>query len=236
MLNSIEDETGDLPADLPRNVTPEVAAANADVQNIIAPRLTMLMEIANSFLLTIMNSIESVPYGIRWICKQIRSLTKVRPLSLPTSDATLKAVSRSQRKYPEATDYAICSLIGGFFFLRFINPAIVTPQAYMLIDSLPASAKHPRRTLTLVRSTLCVASTASRSSLTTIAAQIAKMLQNLANKPSYSKEAYMMSLQPFVDNNKTRMNQFLNALCEVPDFYDTLEVRPRFRLYEVEES
>ncbi|GAA5857887.1 hypothetical protein JCM5353_002893 [Sporobolomyces roseus] len=182
MINSIHDETGELPEDLPRNVTPEIAASNPDVQNIIAPRLTMLMEIANSFLLTIMDSIESVPYGIRWICKQIRSLTK--------------------RKYPEATDYAICSLIGGFFFLRFINPAIVTPQAYMLIDSLPASAKHPRRTLTL----------------------IAKMLQNLANKPSYSKEAYMMSLNPFVDTNKTRMNLFLNALCDVGDFYDSLEM------------
>ncbi|KAM0791795.1 hypothetical protein ACM66B_004058 [Microbotryomycetes sp. NB124-2] len=182
MLNSIQDETGDLPDDLPKIVSPEEAAANSDVQNIIAPRLTMLMEIANSFLLTIMDSIDQVPYGIRWICKQIRSLTR--------------------RKYPEATDYAICSLIGGFFFLRFINPAIVTPQAYMLIDSLPASAKHPRRTLTL----------------------IAKMLQNLANKPSYSKEAYMMSLNPFVDNNKARMNQFLNALCEVGDFYDTLEM------------
>ncbi|KAL8286935.1 hypothetical protein RQP46_003941 [Phenoliferia psychrophenolica] len=182
MINSIQDETGELPEDLPKGVSPEVAAANADVQNIIAPRLTMLMEIANSFLLTIMDSIDSVPYGIRWICKQIRSLTK--------------------RKYPEATDYAICSLIGGFFFLRFINPAIVTPQAYMLIDSLPASAKHPRRTLTL----------------------IAKMLQNLANKPSYAKEAYMMSLNPFVDNNKARMNQFLNALCDVGDFYDTLEM------------
>ncbi len=182
MLNSIVDETGEHPDDLPRVVSPEVAAANPDVQNIIAPRLTMLMEIANSFMLTIMGSIDSVPYGIRWICKQIRSLTK--------------------RKYPEATDYAICSLIGGFFFLRFINPAIVTPQAYMLIDSLPASAKHPRRTLTL----------------------IAKMLQNLANKPSYAKEAYMMSLNPFVDNNKTRMNAFLNQLCEVPDFYETLEM------------
>ncbi len=55
----------------------------------------------------------------------------------------------TQRKYPEATDYAICSLIGGFFFLRFINPAIVTPQAYMLVEGVPA--KHPRRTLTLVR-------------------------------------------------------------------------------------
>ncbi|KAJ7066924.1 Rho GTPase activation protein [Mycena amicta] len=180
LVNQIEEETGQLPPNLPRGVPPEVAAENPDVQAFIAPRLTMLMEIANSFLLTIIDSLESVPYGIRWICKQIRSLTR--------------------RKYPDATDYAICSLIGGFFFLRFINPAIVTPQAYMLVDGVPA--KHPRRTLTL----------------------IAKMLQNLANKPSYAKEAYMITLNPFVENNKARINQFLNNLCEVGDFYDTLEM------------
>lgn len=50
------------------------------------------------------------------------------------------------------------------------------------------------------------------------------MLQNLANKPSYSKEAYMITLNPFVENNKARINQFLNNLCEIGDFYDTLEV------------
>ena len=50
------------------------------------------------------------------------------------------------------------------------------------------------------------------------------MLQNLANKPSYAKEAYMITLNPFVENNKARINQFLNNLCEVPDFYDTLEM------------
>ena len=49
------------------------------------------------------------------------------------------------------------------------------------------------------------------------------MLQNLANKPSYAKEAYMITLNPFVENNKARINQFLNNLCEVGDFYDTLE-------------
>jgi len=54
--------------------------------------------------------------------------------------------------------------------------------------------------------------------------KIAKMLQNLANKPSYSKEAYMITLNPFVEKNKARINQFLNNLCEVGDFYDTLEV------------
>ena len=59
------------------------------------------------------------------------------------------SLALAQRKYPEATDHAICSLIGGFFFLRFINPAIVTPQAYMLVEGVPS--KHPRRTLTLVR-------------------------------------------------------------------------------------
>lgn len=35
----------------------------------------------------------------------------------------------------------------------------------------------------------------------------------------------MATLNPFVENNKARINQFLNSLCEVGDFYDTLEVR-----------
>ena len=57
------------------------------------------------------------------------------------------------------------------------------------------------------------------------------MLQNLANKPSYAKEAYMMTLNPFVENNKARINQFLNNLCEVGDFYDTLEVSVNTSIY-----
>lgn len=203
MVNQIEEEGRDLPPDMPRSVTPDVAASNPDVIAIIQPRLIMLMDVANRFLETIMQSLDQVPYGIRWICKQIRSLTK--------------------RKYPEATDIAICSLIGGFFFLRFLNPAIVTPQAYMLVDRLPG--KHPRTTLTLV---------SGRSNFTNIvlsflahrscSIQIAKMLQNLANKPSYAKETYMIPTNPFVEKNKQRINRFLNDLCEVGDFYESLEM------------
>jgi Ras GTPase-activating-like protein IQGAP2/3 len=80
MIQQIEEDTGTLPASLPRGVAPETAAANSDVQAIIIPRLTMLMEIANTFLSTIIDSLETVPYGIRWICKQIKSLTRVSPL------------------------------------------------------------------------------------------------------------------------------------------------------------
>lgn len=180
MIEQIEEDTGSLPASLPKGITAEQAAENPQVQAIIEPRLTMLTEIANGFLTTIIDGLEEAPYGIRWICKQIRSLTK--------------------RKYPDANDQAICTLIGGFFFLRFINPAIVTPKSYMLIDGTPA--ERPRRTLTL----------------------IAKMLQNLANKPSYSKEPYMAKLSPFIQLNKDRVNKFMLDLCEVQDFYESLEM------------
>ncbi|KAI0554802.1 GTPase [Xylaria curta] len=180
MCDQIQEDTGSLPPSLPRGITGEQAAENPQVQAIIEPRLTMLTEIANGFLATIIDGLHEAPYGIRWICKQIRSLTK--------------------RKYPEANDQVICTLIGGFFFLRFINPAIVTPKSYMLIDGIPA--ERPRRTLTL----------------------IAKMLQNLANKPSYAKEPYMAKLSPFIQQNKDRVNKFMLDLCEVQDFYESLEV------------
>ncbi|KAJ8331453.1 hypothetical protein BDV3_000754 [Batrachochytrium dendrobatidis] len=179
MIKDIEIATGQT-CNLPRGITAEAALKNTDVQAIIAPRVRTLIEIGNSFLAVIMNSLKQVPYGIRWICKQIRSLTK--------------------RKYSDASDSQICSLIGGFFMLRFINPAIVTPQAYIIVDGTPQ--KNTRRTLTL----------------------LAKLLQNLANKPSYAKEPYMMALAPFIEHNKPIFNQFLNELCEIGDFNESLEM------------
>lgn len=180
MVDQIEQDTGSLPDYLPKGVTAEQAAENRDVQAIIEPRVAALMEVASRFLDTIIQGLEETPYGIRWICKQIRSLTR--------------------RKYPDANDQTICTLIGGFFFLRFINPAIVTPRSYMLIENQPA--ENPKRTLTY----------------------IAKLLQNLANKPSYAKEPYMIKCQPFIERNKERVNKFMLEMCEVSDFYESLEM------------
>src|SRR5579859_3255010 len=50
------------------------------------------------------------------------------------------------------------------------------------------------------------------------------MLQNLANKPTYAKEPYMAKLQPFINQNKERINKFMLELCEVQDFYESLEM------------
>lgn len=109
-------------------ITAEEAAKNPNVQAIIGPRIETLTEICQSFLNIIYNNIDLVPYGIRWICKQIKFLTR--------------------RRFPDVSADDISTLIGAFFFLRFVNPAIVTPQAYMLVESQPAA--NPKRTLTLV--------------------------------------------------------------------------------------
>lgn len=180
MVDDIRSQTGVEPAGLPRSIAPEDVSTNKDVINVMKPRYKILMDVANAFLDTIIENLNNIPYGIRWICKQIKHLTK--------------------RKFPDASDQIICSLIGAFFFLRFINPAIVTPSGYMLVDGTPG--EFPRRTLTL----------------------IAKLLQNLVNKPTHNKEPYIAPLQAFTDDNTVRINKFLNDICEVADFYETLEM------------
>lgn len=56
---------------------------------------------------TLCVQVENVPYGIRWMCKQLAVL--------------------GREAFPTAADEQIDSLVGGFINLRYINPAIVTP-------------------------------------------------------------------------------------------------------------
>jgi Ras GTPase-activating-like protein IQGAP2/3 len=55
----------------------------------------------------------------------------------------------TQKYFPTATREQRCTMVGGFFLLRFVNPAIVTPHAYMLVDA--QLSNNARRNLTLVR-------------------------------------------------------------------------------------
>jgi Ras GTPase-activating-like protein IQGAP2/3 len=89
MIQDIEMETG-ASSTLRRGLTQEEAGRDENVRAIIAPRLKTLEDIANSFLQTIINSLDQVPYGIRWICKQIKSLTKVFNTWLISNSANIQ--------------------------------------------------------------------------------------------------------------------------------------------------
>ena len=70
--------------------------------------MPVLQEFVLSILHQLKDNIDEVPFGIRWLCKATRSLV--------------------MEKFPTAELESINSFIGGFFFLRYVNPIIATPH------------------------------------------------------------------------------------------------------------
>ncbi|XP_028515761.1 GTPase-activating protein [Exaiptasia diaphana] len=171
------------PQDESNQLTIEKAMDDPEVQLKTRIRIKKLVDVASLFLGIIVSSLDKVPYGIRWLCGAIKTL--------------------AMEKYPDVSVEQVSSMVGGFFLLRFLNPAIVTPSAHMLTSKQPSQTM--RRNLTL----------------------IAKILQSMANKnivTSHFKEEYMQPLQPFALEHVDLMQSFLRDLCSVQDFHESLEM------------
>lgn len=163
-------------------VTIEMALQDPEVSKIFEKRLGELKRVSEQFLDAVINSLHCVPYGIRWLCKAIMQLPK--------------------QKFQNITGDSLTCLVGGFFMLRFVNPAIVSPHAHMLLTSQPRPTV--RRNLVLV----------------------AKILQAISNRPTTHalKEQYMKPLELFVLEKQKSLQVFLSNLCDVVDFHSYLEI------------
>jgi len=83
-------------------------------------------------------------------------------------------------------------LIASYIILRFINPAIATPEVYKVIEP-NVKTKVLQRTLIL----------------------ISKVIQNIANGVIFgAKEQYMVSLNDCILENREKMNTYLMSLVE----------------------
>ena len=156
---------------IPKEIVDEI------VQGIIQPRIPCIEELTAELLDSLERHLEDVPYGIRWICKQTKRLVAER--------------------WPDLPEAQQCSLVGGFFVLRYLNPAILTPGAYGIIPQDAPLPEHGRRNLTI----------------------LAKVVQNLSNGVTFStvKEAYMSVLNFILDKYQHRMSRFIASLSEVED-------------------
>lgn len=94
----------------------------------VISRLDKLSQVSEYFLKRIIDGVESVPYGVRWVCKQLGAL--------------------AQERFPNADHSKISSLVGGYIYLRFFSPVIVTPDAMNFISDKPSRVM--RRNLILV--------------------------------------------------------------------------------------
>lgn len=111
-----------------RSQTAEEALSNSDVRDELERRKIRLVEYAELFLSRIVSCAEEIPFGIRWICKQLKSL--------------------AMQHFPHATKYQLGSLVGGYICLRFFSPVIVTPDALNFVDF--KLDKAMRRNLVLI--------------------------------------------------------------------------------------
>eukprot|EP00117_Sycon_ciliatum_P048464 scpid19769/ scgid2682/ GTPase-activating protein; Ras GTPase-activating protein len=164
-----------------------VAAEDPDVKHLVKDRTQRLQEVLESLLGCIFRSASSVPFGIRWLCRTIRTL--VHQYFPDTSSQN------------EAQQDRAASLVGGFFFLRYINPTIVSP-AKINIKNVSTKAAH--RTLTLM----------------------AKIIQKIANQvdPNSLREPYMVPFTDFISSYQMKLKDFFDQLCDVDDFHDFMQV------------
>jgi len=139
-----------------------------------------LEDMAQKYLTRIVDSVNEIPLNMRRFFHMLRQLVKQ---CFPESELTS---------------------IGGFFFLRFLCPAIVSPEAFGVVDEI--NDPECRRALTLV----------------------AKVLQNLANDVQHFKEDFMEPLNGFLTRNSSRMTSFYEEISTVPESGPDDARRPKF--------
>ncbi|KNC56032.1 uncharacterized protein AMSG_02044 [Thecamonas trahens ATCC 50062] len=106
----------------------------------------------------------------------------------PTSPA-------ARRLLEEHTNSQNSIAVGGFFFLRFLVPAITAPESYVLVSEAPLPDE--RRALIMV----------------------GKVLQNLSNNKEFGgKEQHMQQLNDFIFSNKNEVNALFERLCKMDVF------------------
>ncbi|KJE97244.1 hypothetical protein, variant 1 [Capsaspora owczarzaki ATCC 30864] len=117
--------------------------------------------------------------------------------SLDSCPMALRAVFRAITTFTNnkfgADSVSQYTAVSGFFFLRFMCPAILNPKLFDMMPTHPE--EHTARTLTL----------------------IAKTLQNLGNLVEFgAKEPFMVDMNEFIAANLDKMKQCITMISLVP--------------------
>ncbi|KAJ2457282.1 RasGAP protein, partial [Coemansia sp. RSA 2424] len=144
------------------------AAGYTEVQNLSRRRQWHLVHVATHCLHDVINARHHIPAGLLAICASTMRATK--------------------RKFPEADVAKAYSLVGGIFFLRFVNAALTSPNQYGLLDAPPAGTMKTNLKL------------------------LARLMQRLSNYSSKPADEWPVDARKFMKANVTRFHSFLASL------------------------
>ncbi|CAN9507270.1 unnamed protein product [Ophioblennius macclurei] len=183
-VNQMESQTGEA-SKLPYDVTPEQAMAHEEVRTRLEASIKNMKAITDKFLSAIVVSVDKIQYGMRFISKVLKD--------------TL------HEKFPDATEDELLKIVGNLLYYRYMNPAIVAPDAFDIIDVSAGGqlTTEQRRNL----------------------GSIAKMLQHAAsNKMFLGDNAHLNPINEYLSASYQKFRRYFLTACDVPSLEDKFNV------------
>ncbi|KAL2088303.1 hypothetical protein ACEWY4_015202 [Coilia grayii] len=183
-VNQMESQTGEA-SKLPYDVTPEQAMSHEEVRTRLEASIKNMRTVTDKFLSAIVVSIDKIPYGMRFIAKVLKD--------------TLS------EKFPDASEDELLKIVGNLLYYRYMNPAIVAPDAFDIIEMSAGSqlTTDQRRNL----------------------GSIAKMLQHAAsNKMFLGDNAHLNPINEYLTSSYQKFRRFFQAACDVPSLEDRFNI------------
>ncbi|XP_056142140.1 ras GTPase-activating-like protein IQGAP3 [Lampris incognitus] len=176
-VNQTETQTGHK-SSLPYEVSAEQALSHPEVQRRLDIAMVNLKNLTDRVLNAITTNLHKLPYGMRYTAKILRD--------------TLKA------KFPQASEEELYKIVGNLVYYRYMNPAVVAPDGFDVVEFTAGSALLPEQRRIL--------------------GSIARMLQHAAaNKHFHGDSSYLRVLNDYISLTHTKFRKFLRAACDVPE-------------------
>ena len=172
-INQEEMETGQ-PSRRPLDVNFHEALADPMARTIFIRHLQALRGTTEAFLNAILASTRKMPFGIRYIAREVfRAL---------------------QAKFPNEPEEALIKVVGHLVYYRYLNPAIVAPEGFDVIETLVGPMQ--RKNL----------------------AEVSKMLTQVAVGRLFSDDnPYLQPLNEYVSQASERFTKWLFTVVDCPD-------------------
>uniref|UniRef100_A0A5F9DLF6 IQ motif containing GTPase activating protein 3 n=1 Tax=Oryctolagus cuniculus TaxID=9986 RepID=A0A5F9DLF6_RABIT len=176
-INQTEAQTGQR-SQLPYDVTPEQALSHPEVQRRLDISLRNLLAMTDKFLAAIISSVDQIPYGMRYVAKVLKT--------------TLA------EKFPDATETEVYKVVGNLLYYRFLNPAVVAPDAFDIVAMAAGGALAAPQRHAL--------------------GAVAQLLQHAAAGKAFSGEnGHLRVLNDYLEETHHKFRKFVCRACQVPE-------------------
>ncbi|XP_076594179.1 ras GTPase-activating-like protein IQGAP3 [Chaetodon auriga] len=175
-INQAETQTGQK-SSLPYEVSAADALSHPEVQRRIDIAIINLKNLTDRVLKAITSNLHKLPYGLRYTAKVLRDALKA--------------------KFPETSEDEVYKIVGNLVYYRYMNPAVVAPDGFDVVDRSAGSTLQPEQRHIL--------------------GSIARMLQHAAaNKHFHGDGYHVRALNQYISQTHNKFRKFLMCVCDVP--------------------